>query len=71
MTAPSERKKAYLQRKKEGLCPRCGGKRRKNSKFVFCEDCRAFYRNYNDKISEKVKTDRETLEGYVLEFVKD
>jgi ribosomal protein L37AE/L43A len=48
----NERRAVYLERKKRGLCPRCGARRRKKSKFVFCDDCRAFFRNYNENISE-------------------
>ena len=49
----SERQALYKKRKKLGLCPRCGGKKRKNEKFSYCSDCRAFYRNYNEETSEK------------------
>ena len=58
MATPSERKKTYQQRKEEGLCPRCGGKRKKAGRYVFCDDCRAFYRKYNEKISEEIKKQR-------------
>ena len=55
---PSERKIKYLQRKKQGYCPRCGGKRRKNSKFIYCDDCRAYYREYNSEISGELNKQR-------------
>ena len=51
---PSERRKIYLQRKKSGCCPRCGSKKKKSSKFIYCEDCRAFFRNYNQEISDSI-----------------
>jgi uncharacterized Zn finger protein (UPF0148 family) len=50
----SERRIIYLQRKEQGCCPRCGNKVRKNSRYIFCEDCRAFFRNYNKEISENL-----------------
>jgi len=49
-----ERRAVYLQRKESGYCPRCGVKTKKKSKFIFCEDCRAFFRNYHENISEKI-----------------
>ena len=60
-TKTAERRVVYLQRKKQGCCPRCGKKMRKNSKFIYCDDCRLFFRNYNKEISEtlnKVRKDR-------------
>jgi len=50
-----ERKKIYSKRKKSGLCPRCGGKVKKNSKFIYCDDCREYYRNYNREISASIQ----------------
>jgi len=55
-----ERTALYLQRKKEGCCPRCGGRKKKNSKFIFCDDCRAFFRNYNKSISEDLNEARKS-----------
>jgi Zn finger protein HypA/HybF involved in hydrogenase expression len=55
---PVERRKTYLKRKKSGLCPRCGNKLKKNSKFSYCDDCREYYRNYNREISESVQEAR-------------
>jgi len=49
-----KRKTVYLQRKKQGDCPRCGKKRKKNSKYIYCDDCREFFRSYNEKISKKI-----------------
>jgi Zn finger protein HypA/HybF involved in hydrogenase expression len=54
----SERRVIYLQRKKSGCCPRCGNKVKKSSKFIFCDDCRAFFRGYNQEISESINEDR-------------
>jgi len=57
-TEPAERKKIYLKRKKSGLCPRCGVKIKKSSKFKYCDDCREYYRNYNREISDSVQEAR-------------
>jgi hypothetical protein len=54
-TDPAERRKTYLKRKKSGLCPRCGQKVKKSSKFKTCDDCREYYRNYNREIAESVQ----------------
>ena len=54
-TELKERRKRYLKRKKSGLCPRCGNKLKKNSKFKFCDDCREYYRNYTREISESIQ----------------
>jgi len=51
-TDTSERRVIYNQRKKKGYCPRCGNKTGKNSKFIYCDDCREFFRNYNKKVSK-------------------
>jgi len=56
----SERRVIYLQRKKNGCCPRCGNKVKKSSRFIFCDDCRAFFRGYNQEISESINRDRRT-----------
>ena len=47
-----ERRATYRERKELGLCPRCGGKVRKNSRFTFCDDCREFFRDYNAETAE-------------------
>ena len=52
------KKAQYLKRKKEGLCPRCGAKRKKNEKFIYCGDCRAFFRDYSDGIADKINQKR-------------
>jgi len=52
MTEPAERRKTYQKRKKSGLCPRCGNKIKKSSKFKMCEDCRDYFRNYNYGIAD-------------------
>lgn len=67
-TEPAERRKIYLKRKKSGLCPRCGKKVRKTSKFKTCDDCREYYRNYNREISDSVQETRR--ERYALRKAK-
>jgi len=57
-TEPVERKKNYLKRKKSGLCPRCGGSIKKNSKFIYCDDCREYYRGYNRDASDSIQEAR-------------
>ncbi|MDR0315702.1 MAG: hypothetical protein LBH97_02245 [Treponema sp.] len=57
-TKASERKIIYLQRKKGGYCPRCGNKVRKNSKFIYCEDCREYFRSYSNETSERINKTR-------------
>jgi len=57
----SERRASYLKRKKQGVCPRCGGKKRKNDKFSYCSDCREFFRNYNEAASEKQNKKRKDV----------
>lgn len=54
----SERRKIYLKRKKLRLCPRCGKKIKKPGKFIYCEDCREFFRNYNNENSESIQETR-------------
>jgi len=44
----------YRTRKKKGLCPNCGGKVKKNSSFIFCDNCRENYRNYQEENKEKL-----------------
>jgi uncharacterized paraquat-inducible protein A len=56
----SERRITYLKRKKSGCCPRCGKKLRKNYKYSYCEDCRDFFRNYNEGMSKKINKIRKT-----------
>ena len=58
LSESAERRKKYLQRKKGSLCPRCGSKIKKTSKFIYCDDCREYYRNYNREISETQKEQR-------------
>ena len=54
----SERRKIYNQRLESGICPRCGGKKAKGYKFVYCDDCRLYFRNYNNEQSEKLNETR-------------
>ena len=56
----SERRKKYQKQLKQGNCPRCGAKKKKSDKFKYCEDCREYFRNYNDEISAKVNKKRKT-----------
>ena len=60
-TALKERRKIYKERAKDGLCPRCGNKKKKSSKFSFCDDCREFFRGYNRTIAKKQNKKRKTL----------
>ena len=55
---PVERRKEYLKRKKSGLCPRCGGSIKKNSKFIYCDECREYYRGYNRELSDNIQEAR-------------
>jgi uncharacterized Zn finger protein (UPF0148 family) len=55
---PSERRILYLERKKSGCCPRCGNKVKKSSGFIYCDDCRAFFRGYNEEISDSINETR-------------
>ena len=57
----SERRYVYLQRKKSGYCPRCGNKKGRSEKFIYCEDCREFFRNYNREISENTNKIRKAI----------
>jgi predicted amidophosphoribosyltransferase len=42
-TKTNARKELYQQRIKQGLCPRCGGKVKKSSRFKYCDDCRTYF----------------------------
>jgi len=53
-----ERKKLYSQRKKSGCCPRCGSKKKKTSKYIYCDDCRGFFRGYNQEMSDSLNEQR-------------
>ncbi|MCL2810021.1 MAG: hypothetical protein FWD24_08195 [Treponema sp.] len=58
------RRKDYLKRKKSGLCPRCGKKIKKSSKFKMCDDCREYFRSYNNEIADsqnEIKRERYAL----------
>jgi NMD protein affecting ribosome stability and mRNA decay len=57
-TKTTERKKQYQLKKKQGLCPRCGGKIKKSSPFSYCDDCRSYFREYNNAASEKIQAIR-------------
>jgi len=55
---PAERRIEYGKRKKSGCCPRCGNKKKKSCKFSYCDDCRAFFRNYNQEVSDSLNKAR-------------
>ena len=54
----SERKIVYQERKDRGCCPRCGAKVGKRSRYIYCDDCREFFRNYNREKSETLNETR-------------
>jgi uncharacterized Zn finger protein (UPF0148 family) len=56
----SERRTIYLQRKELKLCPRCGKKVKKSGKFIYCDDCREFFRTYNNENSESIQKTRKS-----------
>jgi len=60
MAEPAERRKIYSKRKKNGLCPRCGSKIKKNGKFKYCDACREYYREYTRASSDSVQETRRT-----------
>ena len=53
-----ERRVIYQQRRKQGCCPRCGTRVSKRSGFSYCDDCRKFFRKYNQKNSENLNETR-------------
>jgi len=57
-TTNKERRTVYLERQRQGLCPRCGKKKRKTEKFSYCEECRAFYRNYQEEKAAEISNNR-------------
>ena len=57
-TEPSERRIAYHKQLKLGYCPRCKAKKKKKDKFTYCEDCRSYFRSYNDDISVRLNKKR-------------
>ena len=54
----SERRVIYQERKEKGYCPRCGTKVGKRSGYIYCEDCRDFFRSYNREISDTLNEAR-------------
>jgi predicted amidophosphoribosyltransferase len=58
-TPNKERRKIYQERKEQGLCPRCGKKKRKTEKYSYCDDCREFHRNYNNANSAEIQGGRQ------------
>lgn len=59
-TVNKERRKAYLERKEEGLCPRCGRKKRKSEKFIYCDACREYHRNAHQKVASRQNKKKRT-----------
>ena len=57
---PVKRRKSYQKNKKQGYCPRCGIKKKKTDTFVYCKDCRGYFRDYNEGISAKVNKARKS-----------
>ena len=57
-TKASERKVIYIQRKKGGFCPRCGNKVGKKSKYIYCDDCRSFFRGYSKERAKSLNKAR-------------
>ena len=53
-----ERRINYHERKESGHCPRCGVKKKKKYNYIYCEDCRTFFRNYSRENSEDVNKKR-------------
>jgi len=53
-----KRIKRYAKRKKSGCCPRCGKKKGKREKFIICDACREYYRNYGSDVAEKTSKKR-------------
>ena len=54
----AERRVLYRKRRENGCCPRCGVKVGKRSKFIYCDVCREFFRNYNREMSEDLNEAR-------------
>ena len=60
-TEATERRAIYRERKEQGFCPRCGVKVKKSSKFIYCDDCRAYFRGYFNEVAEDVNEARRSL----------
>lgn len=56
-----ERRAVYLERQRQGLCPRCGKKKRKTEKMSYCNECREFFRDYQKEKSEEINDARKAL----------
>jgi ribosomal protein L37AE/L43A len=57
----SDRRKNYSKRKKSGCCPRCGKTKSKREKFIYCDDCREYFRDYGNMTSEKTQKKRRAI----------
>lgn len=60
-TPKKKRRKIYHERSESGYCPRCQKKKRKSDKFIYCEDCREFFRGYNREASKQQNKKRKSL----------
>jgi len=56
-----DRRRTYRERKEQGNCPRCGRKKRKAEKTIYCEDCRAYFRDYVADNSEVISSSRQAI----------
>jgi predicted RNA-binding Zn-ribbon protein involved in translation (DUF1610 family) len=57
----TDRRNIYQKRKKSGKCPRCGKTKSKREKFIYCDDCREYHRNYSSETADetnKIRRDR-------------
>jgi ssDNA-binding Zn-finger/Zn-ribbon topoisomerase 1 len=59
-TTNSVRRTVYSKRREDGFCPRCGKKKRKTEKFIYCTECREYFRNYNSEFSDSQNEKRNT-----------
>ena len=69
-TDKSERRIIYLERKERGYCPRCGIKKKKTEKYIYCDNCRAFFRKYNKENSESINEKRKNRYNQRIERKK-
>jgi ribosomal protein L37AE/L43A len=58
---PEDRRKIYAKRKKSGCCPRCGKVKGKREKFIYCNDCREYHRNFGSEIADKINKKRKAV----------
>ena len=60
-TEAKERRVIYRQDRERGYCPRCGVKVNKRENYAYCEDCREYFRNYNQERSDKLNRARKSV----------